>query len=487
MPRGFWRTDRFREHKGPRGLRPLPGCSYSRQAVNEVAEAEAIADFERALLAPGEERLPTELLRLGPAAGAAERALNGVVNRATTYVNLSAATGPRFKDVGALYGDAVRFGSPCFVVEALNYLRLYDALGPVLGGLDVMGRSWFGAALPDEETGRLTAAVEATPGFDPGLMSSGLMLGKLEALRDRTEAARAFARALAVREEMGPLRFNRGAHTYFDVARLERDREAVAGRRRALQAPQPRGPEGREGRGPVILVAAEREYLRTHLPYWLSVAEQLGDIGWRLHVLAIGGEAEAAVLIEKARVTERALARFRGRSAPRSGVVSFSSVPVPPWCAHVPAFAACAPLLHGREIAERHGAPVVAVDVDMRITDDPRPWLEALPAEAIGLDDNRIDVTIDPWRKFRGGVYVLPQEEAGLQPARLVEDYLLSALAEPDPWFADQNALDFLHETAAAEREAHRRLYPLKRLPMRSPFRGTMVDYVFLDLARKRG
>jgi hypothetical protein len=445
---------------------------------------DVIRDFERALRAPGSSPLPRAILEL-PLSGSEEDAvkhtLHDMLIRTTVLKAFDNLAEFNFKDVDVLYAESRSAGSSEYVVDALNYLRLYQALAVHMRTL-ALGGSWFGASI-SRDASNMIAALEKVNGLDPGLMSTKLMLGKLWALQDRPSARQLFEDATAgFEKDLGVFQHDCGATTYFDDASLERDRQLITERRMSLPPRQEYGPMNLEDSRFLIVMSCEQKYMRMYLPYWLSVAEYLEPRGFAYHFLLADSTGEAPEIIDDAEVLSQAMARFRGYDPSTfCRNVSFSSVPVPSWCLSLSSFAASARLLYARDISEGTGMRVITQDVDFCITHDPSPWFDALPVDRIALSSNRVIWTVDPWRKFLGGTYVLPSNELAFTLSRKVEDYLLNGLGKYTSWYLDQNALAYLYETA--DGDAGNSLFSLAELgPLMRPSRGLDIHYMFKRL-----
>ena len=232
----------------------------------------------------------------------------------------------------------------------------------------------------------------------------------------------------------------------------------------------------------LLVMSCEQKYLQIYLPYWLSVADYLKPEGFCFHFVIIDDSDEAAALIDDAESLSQALARFRGNARASSGRnVSFSSIAKPSWCASVGSLAACARLLYARQISERTGMRVITLDIDFWMTDDPATWFAALPTENIALAPIRVKWSVDPWRRFGAGTYVLPHDELAFALSRRVEDYLLRGLGESNSWYLDQNALAYLYESVAKENGAlEGSLVSLETLePIKRPFEGFGIHALF--------
>lgn len=418
---------------------------------------DAIRELERSLLTGSRSRLPRGIVDLRPASEAEEREFMEVLRQLLTRTTaLRAFDGKgefQFGDVDALYFEALDGGSPGYVVEALNYLRLYQALAaqlrPLLGGSPV----WFGDPLSAHGAQLLLRSIEARPAFDRTLLSSALALGKVHALSSREDASRVFSESRRSLEGLIPVFMgDRGAATYFGRASLRDNRELIRERRKSFGGLEWHGPAcGRDTRF-VVLMSCEQKFFRIYFPYWLSVAEYLKRPGFSFHILITGPAETTSQLIDDAESLRCALGRFRGQSA--SGYarnVSFSTVEMPTWCTDHRTFAACARFLFVREVVERVERPIVVQDMDSHLVTDPAPWFEALPGDRIALRSTPVRMSIDPWQKFRGHGFVLPPMDSAAALARRLEDYLLLGLGELYSWFLDQNALGFLYETAVWE------------------------------------
>lgn len=413
---------------------------------------EIVDELEKALRGGAERSLPRGIVELprGEEEGdALERRLGALVRSMTVLRRFNHDDEFRFKDIDALYGEALRVGSPQSVLETLNYLRLYDAFAARMRALEVEGAKWFDTRLPREAAASLIEAVEGVDGFSPQLTGSRLMLGKLHALADRSRAHEQFGRALEVGGPgLGVLAHDRPVITYFDEATLERGRQAIAERRSSLPPLREHGQASLGDSRFLVLMSCERRFLRIYLPYWLSVAEYLKPLGFAYRLLITDSDGSAPELVERAEELRRALAGFRGcDEASFCDHVSFSSTPVPAWCADPRSYSACARYLYARELCERAEIQVIVHDIDMFVSHDPSVWFGAMPADKVLLGSYSPNLSIDPWRKFSAGIFGLPPDESAFRLMRRMEDYLLLGLGEKAAWYLDQNALSYLHDT----------------------------------------
>ena len=446
---------------------------------------EIICEFERALRAPGQSPLPRAVLGLKPTEVDKtdfKRALGSVIYQTTALKAVHKRSEFDFKDVDSLYVESLRSACPTYLVEALNYLRLYQALAECMRLLNLgKGERWFSTDL-HKDSARLIAAVEGVHAFEPDLVSSRLVLAKLWALQDRGAARRLFAEAITdLDSDLGIFHHDCGATTFFDDAQLGRATDVIAKRQKFLPQRHEFNPIATGGTRFLIVMSCEQNYLRMYLPYWFSVAEYLGSRGFAYHFVLTDATAEASDIVEDAEALLQAMARFRNHDpATYCRNVSFSSVSIPPWCSDAPTFSACARLLYARDIAECTEMRVICQDIDLCVTEDPFPWFEALPADKIALTSERVALTIDPWRKFPGGTYVLPHKDSAFALSRRVEDYLLNGLAERHPWYLDQNALAYLYDTAGGA--TNDLLYSLADMSMVRPSHAHKVHYLLKAL-----
>jgi hypothetical protein len=418
----------------------------------------ALAELQRALTEPGDSPLPRAVLELRPDAGeegAVKQQLARMLYQTTVLKRFSHANEFRFKDVDALYGEAIDSDCPDYLADSLNYLRIYQVLADRLRALNLGEEKWFGTRVPREAAPDLIAAIEGLGRFDPKLPSSMLVLGKLHALHSRKAACEQFAAAITrFRAGQDLLAREGGASTYFDQATMEGEAGTVGERREALPPKEEYGSIGLDGVRHLCLFSCEERFLRIYLPYWLSIAEYLKPLGFAYHVLITAPSSEAASMVEDAEASLRALAKLRDANPATFGDnISFSSVAVPSWCADERAYSACARYLYARELSERTGMRVIVQDIDLVVSFDPSPWFEAMPVDRIVLGSYSPDLSIDPWRKFSAGVFGLPHDEAAFELMRVIEDYLLEGLGQQASWYLDQNALAYLHDVATQEGE----------------------------------
>lgn len=445
-----------------------------------------IRRLAQALQAPGSSPLPRAILDLPMSednVGVLKQALHNLLIDTTVLKAFNSPKEFNFKDVEALYFESLRSTASEYVVDTLNYLRLYQALAMHLRRLE-LGGSWFSTDIPADAQS-IIAALENIEDFRPELMSSKLVLGKLWALQDRSVARELFKDGTIDREkDLGVFHHDCGATTYFDDTHLEQQRLTTDKRHDSLPARQQRGPINLDGARFFVVMSCEQKYMRMYLPYWLSVAEYLRPHGFAYHFLLADSTDEATTLIDNAAMLSDAIARFRGYD-PRTfcSNISFSSIPIPSWCPNLSSFAACARLLYARDIAESTGMRVITQDIDFCITHNPLPWFSALPSDKVALTPNRVIWTVDPWRKFLGGTYVLPHGEPGFALARKVESYLLAGLSTQTSWYLDQNALAYLYEVE--EGTASNTLCSLAELgSLIRPSNGLDIHYMFKQLQK---
>lgn len=355
-----------------------------------------------------------------------------------------------FKDVDQLLREAVQI--PCHdrVIEALNYLRLYQALAKQIRPLiENTYEVWYGNRSLVNSAAKFIHAIEDLDDFDPTLLSSRIVLGKLHALHDRHEANQLFTRAKAGFEDPIHLFLGEiGVRTYFSQAELELNRKLIAHRRETLPSRQQHRMMEVASAKFLVLMSCNEKFLQIYLPYWLLAAEYLNSRGFAYHFIVTAESAdEAARLVDNAETVRRALATFRGYLPTTfARNVSFSWAAVPSWCPDARTFSACARFLYMREISEETGMQVIPQDIDFELAADPSPWFNALPKTQISMTSSRVAISIDPWQKFRGGALALPPLSQAQTWARCLEDYLLLGLADNYAWFLDQNALAFLYE-----------------------------------------
>ena len=164
--------------------------------VGSLSYMSVIHKLERAFTDSSESSLPRGIVEFcyeEEADAQNKVALAALLYRSTVLKWIANPETFNFKDISALYSESHRAGCPYYVAEALNYLRLYQVLGIQLRKLDMSdGETWFGGCTLEKAAAPLIAAVEGVDNFEPGCMSSKLVMGKLRALGSREVATRLF-------------------------------------------------------------------------------------------------------------------------------------------------------------------------------------------------------------------------------------------------------------------------------------------------------
>lgn len=478
----------------PCGAPTTSTCSTSRLLGPALTSSmlSPLQELDLALQTPADKPLPRSVIDIPgdqPANATYLAHAQRMLIRATVRKPFRDPAAHAFKDIDALYVEARSCACPRYVIETLNYLRLYQALAAHIRRLDLdaSGR-WFHDQSFESTAPALRGAIEATDELDTQLTSTKLILGKLQALDNRERARHFFATATdgVADGRLEVLRHDMGAATYFDQATLNASRSSIAARSSELEASLHTGREGtRRSPRNLVLMSCDELYMKTYLPYWIGAIEYVKPLGLTYHFIVTGNAQEATALIRDAEDLRRATARFRGYPPEEyADNASFSFVEVPSWCLCPATFAACARFLYARPIAERTGVPVVIQDIDLCLSDRPDRWLQALPRDKIGLASNSVGHTIDPWRKFPGGTVVVPPTEPALSLAREAEDYIIRGLEEPLAWYLDQNALCFLYEKAgpkSAERGDNDLLFSLADLGAKRPLDSVPARRLFQE------
>lgn len=451
----------------------------------------AVQELDNALHVAGVDRLPRAILSFSAAdADAAHlKSIQRMLARATVRKPFKDSSNYRFKDIEELYLQATYRESPTFVRDALNYLRLYEALAIEIRRLkNDLPDLWFDARMPRGVAESLIGRIAGVCHLDRKLASTKVISGKLHALRGRSQARKLFGDACAEMDGYSTI-FNHdlGASTFFDEMTVRRAVVGCGAANRRAPKLQMDQVDSLTGAQHVVLFSMEHQYTRTFLPYWLSIAEYVKQSGIAFHfIIADRGETPVH-LANSAREVLRTLGAFRMPDVESHGEnVSFSTVQVPPWCQDVAAFSACARFLYARQLSEQLGMSVIVQDVDMNLAVNPSPYFDALPTDRIGITSNRPGYTVDPWRKFLGGMFLLPHEETAFQLMRRLEDYLLCGLVEKRAWGLDQNGLSYLHDVVIEDYgAAEERLFSLSdpALPPR-PDRGVPIHGLLLERHR---
>lgn len=444
----------------------------------------AVKDLERALLAQSDDLLPRSIIEADAAVGddevrKAEEAFWQLLARTSRNRRFDSRSEYRFKDIDSLYFDAVEAAAPNFVIEALNYLRLYRTLAEKIRPLiREQFEVWFGNETLAMASGDLLGTVQCVDDFNEGLLSSKLVLGKLHALADRNQAASVFDRARSLLDQHMHLFVGEcGTRTYFSESAVRRNETSIGERRSSLKYETHCRSTSRQRPRFLVLMSCDQEFLRIYLPYWLSVAEYLRPHGFSYQFLITEPVDAAAELVREAKDLQRSLSKFRGYgSVDQCENVAFSSVEPPVWCKSKRTFSACARFLFARALAEETEMPVIVQDIDLQLTMDPTPWFSAVPADKICLTASAVTLSIDPWQKFRGGTFVLPPSEQAFGLVYQLEDYLLCGLEEEHSWFLDQNGLGAFYEFVMASDGGEHLLFSLDELrPLVRPSVGVEV------------
>lgn len=443
-----------------------------------------IQELDLALRAKMPPSLPRRVLSLEASSQSPEllRHASRMIVRATVRRDFHDPSNYSFKDVDSLYLESLEVECPDYLREALNYLRIYQALAQGIRrtALDT-SEHWFDSQSLTQALPRLLATVEGVTAFAPQRASSAVVLGKIHAMQSRSVARRCFE---DIEFESGVLQHDRGATTYFDTETLESRASVVASRRESVQWIQKPDRATLGDARHVVLMSSDNQYLRTYLPYWLSVAEYLRPLGLAFHIIVTEERSCFDELIEDIGHLRRSLAVFRGYDPASYGEnMSFSCVEVPDWCPSTRSFAACARYLFGAELLQICGVSVIVQDIDLCIVENPSAWLDGLPPGKGVLVSNRVRTTVDPWRKFIAGTTVLQPAGPVFDLLCKLETYLLLGLAERNAWYLDQNALTYVHETASVEERgrllSHREMSPAKR-----PLQGNGMDMLFQEQQR---
>jgi hypothetical protein len=418
----------------------------------------AVQELQHALCSRVDERLPRAILGVRLSGSDDDRDIKEALRQLilhTTVLNPFNDTGEfRFGDVNELYHRSREADCTDHVVEVLNYLRLYQALAELIRPLIVDANEvWFGHCALPNAVDEFVGAVESLEDFDPTLMSTLLVLGKLHGLRDRAEARRMFVRSKpGLDAYIGVFMGELGARTYLDRSVLERNEELIAERRASLAGSWCRyGQICPADTRFLVLMSCDQRFFEIYFPYWLSVAEYLRPLGFAFHFIVAEPPGKASRLVSDAAGLRSALRRFRGyRTSGSSKYLLFFG-----WGTFL--VSETANVFGLRALSLRAGGcrtsriAGIVQDIDFHLAWDPRPWFKSLPADKICLTSSRVAISIDPWQKFRGGAYGFPVLDEALTAATWLEDYLMYGLGDEHSWFLDQNALGFLYERIEGE------------------------------------
>jgi hypothetical protein len=159
----------------------------------------AVQELDNSLHVAGVDRLPRAILSLSDAdADAAHlKSIQRMLARATVRKPFKDSSNYRFKDIEELYLQATYQGSPTFVRDALNYLRLYEALATEMRLTNDLPDLWFDARIPQDVAESLIDRIAKVNQLDCKLASTRMIWGKLHALRGRVYARRLFGDACA--------------------------------------------------------------------------------------------------------------------------------------------------------------------------------------------------------------------------------------------------------------------------------------------------
>jgi hypothetical protein len=327
----------------------------------------------------------------------------------------------------------------------------------------------------------LLERLRQSPAYREGSFGAGMVDGLVLSTFDREAAARSFQLAKRANPDMWSRESDQGAGSYLSHEYVQRRASELSDYKRRLVdslsfvTAMPRWKPGDH----MYVCPCERTFFRIYFPLWLNVAEYLKARRVSFHFLLYADQEEAAELVQAADSLRRELGSLRGRD-PRDYAdnISFSAVPIPDDVVDPKGFYVCARFLLARRIGSEYQGPVLMHDIDMFFREDPKPYLDSLDPDRVGvqLGDSNL-ATLKPWRRFVGNNLYVPFSERvhdGLAP---MEDYLIAGWSL-ELWVTDQNALTYFVERAIAAGERDTLISSLGGARHGQPMRPTASERI---------
>ncbi|WP_143553755.1 hypothetical protein [Serinicoccus sp. CNJ-927] len=275
---------------------------------------------------------------------------------------------------------------------------------------------------------------------EPEQVAHLVLLGKLQSLRDRNEAAETFAEALARDSEdlVGRFFVDSGARSYFsepmvDMAELEEARSEVVGG--FVEAGENRGVRSDAS----LLVAMDEKFFRVYGIQFYAMAQQLPHLDFDL-VLCCSPE-DAARLAEEGERLARSLAKFNLLPVPEN--VSTWSLATPAVVRDRRAFFASARFFAASELFA-HRAQMYLADADLMFTKDPSAYMRSRKEKPVYSSDRSRGVSsLSPWRRYTAGSVIVNRSDGARRFLADVQQYVCAGFSLPQAWTVDQNALAY--------------------------------------------
>ncbi|MBV9862169.1 MAG: hypothetical protein JO267_08465 [Alphaproteobacteria bacterium] len=364
-----------------------------------------------------------------------------------------------FLDIDDVYCELLQDdGGSRFVLEAVNYMRLFAVIGRYFVDRGLDQRDYFEPLVSPERAGEVLAMLRGLRLYRDDLVSTGIVEAKIISLHDREQAAHRFAAAVARDGAVfAGLRHDEGIATYLSLSYLRSRRELARQRKAAvlgslvMLSPPPCWRPGEL----IFLHSCDVNFLQIYYPYWLSIAEYLKGRGFHFHFLLSGREEQVTEALAEARALQNDLAEFRGsKSIDYAANLSFSFAPVPDFCPKPVTFYSSSQYLFARTLSQRFEAPVIVEDVDLVFRDDPAPYFSAFPPTRISIWPSPGIYGLDAWRRFIAITLILPNDRKAHDSLIAFEDYIVSGLDLEKSWYLEQNALTYWFEVMTRARRS---------------------------------
>ncbi len=352
--------------------------------------------------------------------------------------------------------DSLPDGS-ILVGEALNYIRLYDALGKEVVRRNLLDQNYLVAGHLHDCIEPVMAVIDSLPERRKQFYGTRMFRGKLESLRDRDAAAGIFAATLTEQTLFKQAcTFDGGGGTYFSEARIRANLPALVARQdelarslKTLSRPEPGRCE------PVWLFSCDVRFLAIYMPHWLATAEYCKRRNVEFHFIVIGSSEETDKALATVEALRRNLAELRGFDpATYDSNISFSTWSSPDWCPEPITIYACARYLAIGELSARFDRSILIQDMDFTLVEDPEAFMSRFPGPGFGIQPSRGMYGLDAWRRFMGGTFFAPNSDAARRDLKMLEAYLLEGLPIGRSWYLDQNALAFFFERTSRSGES---------------------------------
>lgn len=265
------------------------------------------------------------------------------------------------------------------------------------------------------------------------------MIGQLHSLSSRESAANAFETARNNKHIslISDFYWDSGALTYFSETGVKQRQR----RFELLPDISIQSPLGKKVSSNAIVISVDSNFFRIYGPMIFFNAQQLRDTDYVIILCAEKKESDST--LADADEYLRALSKLNRQPVPSN--LRIKIIDVPPEVGDHKTFYACARFLALPQLLTEYTI-VYAMDADLFMTRDPRPFLSATYQSVLRAPETQGLLGIPPWRRYMAGNLVAHHDLLDSVILDRLLRYLSAGLPEPSSWMLDQNAITYAVE-----------------------------------------